>query len=186
MRGGTWTCECPTGQVAADPDGDTTFECLSAAFHASASTDQTVGDTAYACAALNNDSSGENFDSSGSFRSDTITNLGITCGQNPDDTSGAYFVPADGDYFFQACALWDNANLAESRNAIFIRHNHTDEFGEWEVSGGTDFFGTCASGTLQVQQGDRVYVRLYNGDSMTMDTFSQSGKYVFFSGFKLD
>ena len=138
------------------------------AFHASASTDQTVGDTAYDTLRVNNSSSGENFEyPSGVF----------------DNSSYAFIAPVDGIYFFEAAVLWDNANLSEARNAIFIRVNNIDEVGEWTVSGATDFFGTGVSTTLQLNEGDQIRVRVYNGDSQDMDTFSQSGKYCYFSGY---
>ncbi len=85
------------------------------AFHASASTDQTVGDTAYDTLRCNNSSSGENFECP----------AGVY-----DNATFAFEAPVDGIYFFEAAALWDNANLAEGRNAIFIRVNNTDEVGE--------------------------------------------------------
>lgn len=138
-------------------------------FHASASTDQTVGDTAYDTLRCNNSSSGENFECP----------AGVY-----DNATYAFEAPVDGIYFFEAAVLWDNANLAEVRNAIFIRVNNTDEVGEWSASGGTDFFGTGVSTTLELNEGDEVRIRVYNGDSAnSMDTFSQSGKYCYFSGY---
>lgn len=137
-------------------------------FHASASTDQTVGDTAYDTLRCNNSSSGENFEYP----------AGVY-----DNATYAFIAPVDGIYFFEAAVLWDNATTAETRNAIFIRVNNTDEVGEWSASGGLDFFGTGVSTTLELNAGDEVRVRVYNGDSADMDTFSQSGKYCYFSGF---
>ena len=139
------------------------------AFHASASTDQTIGDTSYDTLRCNNSSSGENFE----FPAGVY-----------DNSTYAFEAPVDGIYFFEAAVLWDNANLSECRNAIFIRVNNTDEVGEWAASGGTDFFGTGVSTTLELNAGDEVRVRVYNGDSTgSMDTFSQSGKYCYFSGY---
>lgn len=139
------------------------------AFHASASTDQTVGDTAYDTLRCNNSSSGENFECP----------AGVY-----DNATYAFEAPVDGIYFFEAAVLWDNATLADVRNAIFIRVNNTDEVGEWSASGGLDFFGTGVSTTLELNAGDEVRIRIYNGDSLaSMDTFSQSGKYCYFSGF---
>ena len=138
-------------------------------FHASASTDQTVGDTAYDTLRCNNSSSGENFECP----------AGVY-----DNTTYAFEAPVDGIYFFEAAALWDNSSLAEVRNAIFIRVNNTDEVGEWSVSGATDFFSVGVSTTLELNAGDEVRIRVYNGDTAnSMDTFSQSGKYCYFSGF---
>ncbi len=138
-------------------------------FHASASTDQTVGDTAYDTLRCNNSSSGENFECP----------AGVY-----DNATYAFEAPVDGIYWFEAAVLWDNSTLAETRNAIFIRVNNTDEVGEWSASGGTDFFGTGVSTTLELNKGDEVRIRIYNGDSAnSMDTFSQSGKYCYFSGF---
>lgn len=138
------------------------------AFHASASTDQTVGNTSYDTLRCNNSSSGENFECP----------AGVY-----DNSSYGFYAPVDGIYFFEAAVLWDNANLNECRNAIFIRVNNTDEVGEWSASGATDFFGTGVSTTLELNEGDQVRIRIYNGDSQSMDTFSQSGKYCYFSGF---
>ncbi len=138
------------------------------AFHASASVDQTVGDTAYDTLRCNNSSSGENFECP----------AGVY-----DNATYAFEAPVDGIYFFEAAVLWDNTNLSECRNAIFIRINNTDEVGEWSVSGGTDFFGTGVSTTVELNEGDEVRIRVYNGDNNAMDTFSQSGKYCYFSGF---
>jgi len=138
------------------------------AFHASASTDQTVGDTAYDTLRCNNSSSGENFEYP----------QGVY-----DNSTYAFIAPVDGIYFFEAAVLWDNTQSSEGRNAIFIRVNNTDEVGEWSVSGGTDFFGTGTSTTLELNAGDQVRIRVYNGDGNDMDTFSQSGKYCYFSGF---
>lgn len=139
------------------------------AFHASASTDQTVGDTAYDTLRCNNSSSGENFEEP----------AGVY-----DNGTYAFEAPVDGIYFFEAATLWDNTTMAEVRNAIFIRVNNTDEVGEWSASGGTDFFGTAVSTTLELNAGDEVRVRIYNGDTTNdMDTFSQSGKYCYFSGY---
>ncbi|MFT5885515.1 MAG: hypothetical protein ACI9IP_001975 [Arcticibacterium sp.] len=138
------------------------------AFHASASTDQTVGETAWDTLRVNNSSAGENFEEpAGVF----------------DNNTHAFIAPVDGIYFFEASVFWDNTSLAEVRNAIFIRVNNFDEVGRWSVSGGTDFFGTNISSTLELNAGDEVRIRIYNGDGSPIDTFSQGGKYSFFSGF---
>ncbi len=39
------------------------------------------------------------------------------------------------------------------------------------------------STTLELNAGDDVYIRVYNGDGTAMDSFSQSGKYCYFSGY---
>jgi len=130
----------------------------------------------------NNTSSGENFEESGGYGDIyqyTTTNSGSVL-----SGGGGYFTaPVDGIYFFESSVLWDNANGVEGRNAIFIRRNNTDEVGAWSVSGGTDFFSVNVSTTLELNKGDDVSIRIYNGDSSSMDTFSQSGKYCYFSGF---
>lgn len=148
------------------------------AFHASSSTDQTVSDTAYAWMTLNNSSSGENFEDCGPY-----TNCYYYDTTYTTNGAGYFKAPVDGIYFFEASVLWDNTTTAEARNAIFLRVNNTDEVGQWSVSGGTDFFGTKISSTFELNAGDNVSVRIYNGDSTPMDNFCQSGKYCYFSGF---
>jgi hypothetical protein len=105
-----------------------------------------------------------------------------------NECGGAYncprfIAPVDGIYFFEASTLWDNSNLENVRNAIFIRVNNTDEVGSWSHTSDGDFFSTDVSTTVELNAGDVVTVRVYNGGSMNMDTFSQSGKYCYFSGF---
>ncbi|MBK8500861.1 MAG: hypothetical protein IPL46_00905 [Saprospiraceae bacterium] len=138
------------------------------AFHASASSDQTVDSTGYDTLRCNNTSTTENFEYP----------TGVY-----DNSTFAFKAPIDGISFFQAAVLWDNANTAESRNGIFIRVNNTDEVGEWAASGGIDYFGTGVSTTLELNQGDEVRVRIYNNAASSMATFSQSGKFCYFSGF---